>query len=133
MSIAAQVPHSRRSHSQGRGSARAALAGAPHAARSGRAAAPAASALPDKQRARDRSDGFDRKTGVNRKAGGAETLLDTAYGFAEQGGYALPRDGSAPDVLIQAGDTIPSACHYPNDTATSVGFGELSTDEMCWS
>ena len=36
-------------------------------------------------------------------------------------------------MLIQPGDTITSACRSQIDTATSVGFGELSTDEMCFA
>jgi hypothetical protein len=63
------------------------------------------------------------KTGVhstailNRANGGAPlTLIDDPFDFMEQSGFKEPRDGSAPDVLINAGDSIDVTCSFDNKT-----------------
>jgi Copper type II ascorbate-dependent monooxygenase, C-terminal domain/Copper type II ascorbate-dependent monooxygenase, N-terminal domain len=79
------------------------------------------------------------KTGVHSKAilkrangGPALTLIDDAFSFLEQAGYKQPRDGSAADVLINAGDTIDVQCTFDNQTGTPKRFGSNTEDEMCF-
>jgi hypothetical protein len=79
------------------------------------------------------------KTGVhssailNRANGGAPvTLIDDPFSFMEQTGYKEPRDGSAPDVLINAGDSIDVTCSFENKTNQTKVFGSNTEDEMCF-
>lgn len=79
------------------------------------------------------------KTGVHSTAvlkrangGAAVTLIDDPFSFMEQAGFTEPRDGSAPDVLINAGDTIDVSCSYDNQTAQAKRFGSNTEDEMCF-
>jgi hypothetical protein len=69
---------------------------------------------------------------VKRADGGPSvTLIDDPFSFMEQAGYKEPRDGSAPDVLINAGDTIDVSCSYDNPDAAK-RFGSNTEDEMCF-
>jgi hypothetical protein len=43
----------------------------------------------------------------------------------------VPEDGSAPDVLVNPGDTLTSTCSYTNATDSTIAEGEHSEDEMC--
>jgi hypothetical protein len=79
------------------------------------------------------------KTGVHSSAilkrgngGPSVTLIDDPFSFMEQSGYAQPRDGSAPDVLINAGDSIDVTCSYDNTTNQTKMFGSNTEDEMCF-
>jgi hypothetical protein len=79
------------------------------------------------------------KTGVHSSAilkrangGPSVTLIDDPFSFMEQSGFAQPRDGSAPDVLINAGDTIDVTCTFNNTTAQAKRFGSNTEDEMCF-
>jgi Copper type II ascorbate-dependent monooxygenase, C-terminal domain/Copper type II ascorbate-dependent monooxygenase, N-terminal domain len=79
------------------------------------------------------------KTGVharamlNRANGDAPVMLiDDPFTFAEQNAYHEPRDGSAPDVQINAGDTIDVTCSYENMTGATKRFGSNTEDEMCF-
>jgi Copper type II ascorbate-dependent monooxygenase, C-terminal domain/Copper type II ascorbate-dependent monooxygenase, N-terminal domain len=79
------------------------------------------------------------KTGVHSSAilkrangGPSVTLIDDPFSFMEQSGYAQPRDGSAPDVLINAGDTIDVTCSYDNTSGQTKMFGSNTEDEMCF-
>ncbi|MDB4989124.1 MAG: hypothetical protein JWN04_4302, partial [Myxococcaceae bacterium] len=79
------------------------------------------------------------KTGVraratlNRASGGAAVMLiDDPFSFAEQNAYHQPRDNSAPDVQIEAGDTIDVTCSYENATGATKRFGSNTEDEMCF-
>jgi Copper type II ascorbate-dependent monooxygenase, N-terminal domain/Copper type II ascorbate-dependent monooxygenase, C-terminal domain len=79
------------------------------------------------------------KTGVhssailNRASGGPPiTLIDDPFSFLEQGGYKQPRDGSAPDLLINAGDSIDVTCRFDNTTNQAKAFGSNTEDEMCF-
>lgn len=79
------------------------------------------------------------KTGVharailNRASGGAPVMLiDDAFTFSEQRGFHQPRDGSAPDVQINAGDTIDVTCSFDNKTGAPKRFGSNTEDEMCF-
>ncbi|HKO93478.1 MAG TPA: hypothetical protein VJU61_20130, partial [Polyangiaceae bacterium] len=79
------------------------------------------------------------KTGVharailNRANGGAPlTLIDDPFDFMEQSGFKEPRDGSAPDVLINAGDSIDVTCTFDNKTNQAKTFGSNTEDEMCF-
>lgn len=70
---------------------------------------------------------------LNRANGGAPvTLLDDSFSFMEQGGFRLPRDGSAPDVEVNAGDTIATTCSFDNTTNTTKTFGSNTENEMCF-
>ena len=79
------------------------------------------------------------KTGVHSQAilkranGGAQVMLiDDSFAFMEQNAYRQPRDGSAPDIQIEAGDTIDVTCSYDNMTAQDKRFGSNTEDEMCF-
>jgi hypothetical protein len=79
------------------------------------------------------------KTGVharailNRTSGAAPvTLIDDSFTFTEQRGFHQPRDGSAPDVQINAGDTIDVTCTFDNKTGAPKRFGSNTEDEMCF-
>jgi hypothetical protein len=78
------------------------------------------------------------KTGVHAKAiikradGKEEVLHDRPFSFAEQTKYILPEDGSAADVLINAGDEIVTTCSFKNDQARAIRFGQTTEDEMCF-
>lgn len=73
-----------------------------------------------------------QKLVVAHAGGGADTLLDTDYAFAEQKFYPL-----APSYQVAAGDQIQVTCSYRNDNTTNPGggpvmFGDSSTSEMCF-
>jgi hypothetical protein len=53
-----------------------------------------------------------------------DVLIDKTWDFGAQGVY--PATGSA-----KKGDTVNVKCTYDNPTASTVTFGESSTDEMC--
>lgn len=64
---------------------------------------------------------------IKRAAGGTiETLFDKPFDFNSQWQYDTP-------TVINPGDSIKTTCHFENDTATSVGFGEATTSEMCFN
>jgi hypothetical protein len=65
------------------------------------------------------------------RAAGEETLLDVPYMFSEQRTYPLPRDRTAPDVVIQPGDRLTTTCSYDNQTDRVITYGEFSEKEMC--
>jgi hypothetical protein len=66
------------------------------------------------------------KLGVHMTAHlGATTLLDRDYSFDQQT-FAVV---SAP---AQPGDRITTECTYANDTGAPVGFGQSTTQEMCF-
>ncbi|HWO21990.1 MAG TPA: hypothetical protein VNO30_24680 [Kofleriaceae bacterium] len=61
--------------------------------------------------------------------GGTPTVLhDLAYNFTEQKYYL-----KAPEVQVMQGDQIRVSCTWVNTTGSSVGFGESSDKEMCFS
>lgn len=79
------------------------------------------------------------KTGVHSSAilkrgdGSASvTLIDDPFSFMEQTGFKQPRDGSAPDLLINAGDSIDVTCSFDNQTNQNKTFGSNTEDEMCF-
>jgi hypothetical protein len=77
--------------------------------------------------------GVHSKAVLNRAGGGAPlTLIDAPFSFLEQAGYKQPLDGSAPDVLINAGDTIDVTCSFDNTTNKAKTFGSNTEDEMCF-
>jgi hypothetical protein len=49
------------------------------------------------------------------------------WDFGWQGGYFLQTP-----IDLKQGDTIATTCTYDNPTASSIGFGEATTDEMCF-
>jgi hypothetical protein len=70
---------------------------------------------------------------LKRANGGAPvTLIDDPFSFLEQSGFKQPRDGSAPDVQINAGDTIDVTCSFDNTTDKVKAFGSNTEDEMCF-
>ncbi len=79
------------------------------------------------------------KTGVHARAilnrangGPSETLIDDAFSFNDQRGFTLPRDGSAPDIEMNAGDSIAVTCSYDNTTNATITFGSNTENEMCF-
>ncbi|MEY4508481.1 MAG: hypothetical protein RLZZ450_603 [Pseudomonadota bacterium] len=78
------------------------------------------------------------KTGVHAKvvlkrANGKEEILhDRPFSFDEQSKYILPEDGSAADVLVNAGDEIITTCSFKNDQTRAIRFGTTTEDEMCF-
>ena len=61
-------------------------------------------------------------------SGVEKTLYDADYNFQEQ--LQLQLD---PVVQLHAGDKVTTQCTYWNDTAKSIGVGESSDTEMCFS
>jgi hypothetical protein len=79
------------------------------------------------------TSGVHARAILNRASGGAPlTLLDDPFSFMEQGGFALPRDGSAPDVQLSPGDSIAVTCSYDNTTSMAKTFGSNTENEMCF-
>ena len=63
---------------------------------------------------------------INRVGGSKETLFDYAFDFNNQWQYNTPN-------VINPGDSITTTCTYSNTDGYSVGFGEKTTDEMCFN
>ncbi len=62
---------------------------------------------------------------INRVDGTREKLLDRAFSFENQTGYAAP-------AVLQPGDTITSNCTFNNTTGWLATFGPASSNEMCY-
>ncbi len=67
------------------------------------------------------------KIWVHTAAGGDQTVYDEDYDFNNQ------RFASFDSIHLAQGDTINVTCTFNNDTGSPVGFGESSTDEMCFA
>jgi hypothetical protein len=76
--------------------------------------------------------GTHAKMVLNRAGGQPVVLHDAAFSFENQQKYSLPEDGSATDILVNAGDTITSTCTFTNDTNGVVTFGQNTENEMCF-
>jgi hypothetical protein len=70
--------------------------------------------------------GKHMKTIVNRAGGGTEMLLDQDFNFNTQIAYDV-------QTVLNPGDTLTTTCTYQNDTAAAVGYGTLTSDEMCFN
>jgi hypothetical protein len=68
---------------------------------------------------------------LRRKSGETVMLIDEPYSFLEQRTYALPKDRSSTDVILEPGDTLTSTCGYENNTDATVSWGDRTEDEMC--
>ena len=55
------------------------------------------------------------------------TLLDDNFLFQEQRNYPIA------DTLIHKGDSIQTVCTYVNNTGVSIGYGDGSDKEMCFT
>ncbi len=71
------------------------------------------------------------KLTVQRASGEELVVFDEPYAFKEQRIYALPRDGSAPHILIESGDRLTTTCSYDNQTDRPITYGVETQDEMC--
>lgn len=71
--------------------------------------------------------GINMKSEVMRKAGGSEVVFDMPFQFDYQTNYTMN-----PPVVLQPGDAITSTCRWKNDSAAAVGFGQSTTQEMCY-
>jgi len=67
------------------------------------------------------------KIWVHTAANGDQTVYDADYDFNNQ------KFASFPSIHLAQGDTINVTCTYNNTTGSPVGFGESSTDEMCFA
>lgn len=76
--------------------------------------------------------GVHSKGVINRAGGEQVTFLDEPFEFREQRLYRMPKDGSAPDLLLDPGDTISTTCDWVNDTDQTLVYGQSTTDEMCF-
>ncbi|HEY6559933.1 MAG TPA: hypothetical protein VI072_21765 [Polyangiaceae bacterium] len=68
-------------------------------------------------------------TKIMRANGSVEVMHDEPYSFNNQRPYGAPGG----EIIIRAGDTIETSCHYRNPTAFEVPFGEKTQDEMCYN
>lgn len=69
------------------------------------------------------------RTVLERLGGGTEMVTDVpVFDFSSQGMYM-----SEPEVVVQPGDTLRSTCVFDNPTDQTVGFGEGTSDEMCFN
>ena len=57
---------------------------------------------------------------------GETTLLDMPFSFTEQTNYSIS------PTLVRRGEKVSTTCTYVNDTGGEVGFGDSSTQEMCF-
>ncbi len=62
---------------------------------------------------------------INRADGTKETLIDKPFDFNTQIGYKTP-------AKLMPGDTLTSTCTWNNTSGALVGFGEGTSDEMCY-
>jgi hypothetical protein len=76
--------------------------------------------------------GYHAKMVLNRAGGEQIMIHDAAFSFSEQLKYAVPEDHSAPDVLVNAGDSIDTVCSFNNDTDATIMFGQNTENEMCF-
>ena len=76
--------------------------------------------------------GVHAKAVLKRAAGEQIVLHDAAFSFDDQRKYILPEDGSAADVLVNAGDTITTTCTWMNPSDRPLRFGQFTEDEMCF-
>lgn len=72
------------------------------------------------RRGRNMSAEIFRANGTN------EMLFDNPFDFNKQWQYSTP-------TVINPGDKILTTCTYDNPDANTVGFGEKTTDEMCFN
>ena len=63
---------------------------------------------------------------LHRQGGGSESMLDQAFNFDFQTSYETP-------VTLNPGDWIETVCSYENTGDEAAGFGEGTTDEMCFA
>ncbi|MCH9688650.1 MAG: hypothetical protein K0V04_44880 [Deltaproteobacteria bacterium] len=69
------------------------------------------------------------RTVLERTDGSSEVVTDIpVFDFESQGMY--PND---PEIVVNPGDTLRSTCIYDNPGSASVGFGEGTSDEMCFN
>jgi hypothetical protein len=65
---------------------------------------------------------------VTMTIGGEESVVhDEEYSFFEQKNYPVE------PLVVAGGDSIEIECSYENHTGSSVGFGDSSTQEMCFT
>jgi hypothetical protein len=70
---------------------------------------------------------------VLKRANGQEVMIhDAPFSFDDQRKYILPEDGSAPDLMVNAGDTITTTCTFMNTGDRPQRFGQYTEDEMCF-
>lgn len=68
------------------------------------------------------------RTEVVRASGARETVVDIpAFDYSNQPFYPLD-----PQIVVNPGDTLNTTCIYDNPTDQAVGFGEGTSDEMCF-
>jgi dopamine beta-monooxygenase len=72
--------------------------------------------------------GTHMKSVVTRTGSADIVLQDIAYNFEEQKFHH-----TAQLVELRPGDTLTTYCTFANTTGASVGFGESSDDEMCFT
>ncbi len=70
--------------------------------------------------------GTHLKSVVNRAAGGTEVMFDGPFNFEYQTVHESP-------IKIMPGDSITTTCTFNNTTAAAVGFGQSTTQEMCYN
>jgi hypothetical protein len=71
--------------------------------------------------------GSHMKTDLERLDGKAETIFDQPFQFDYQVGYQV-----SPQVVVKPGETLITTCSFLNDTGMNVGFGQSTTQEMCY-
>ncbi|MEY4576926.1 MAG: hypothetical protein RL701_1629 [Pseudomonadota bacterium] len=76
--------------------------------------------------------GVHAKVMLNHADGTSQSLIDAPFAFADQKVIKMPQDGSADDILINAGDSIATTCTYDNQTNSTITFGENTGNEMCF-
>jgi hypothetical protein len=59
-------------------------------------------------------------------------IHEAPFSFDDQRKYILPEDGSAPDLMVNAGDTITTTCTFMNTGDRPQRFGQYTEDEMCF-
>jgi hypothetical protein len=68
------------------------------------------------------------KFSVLKASGERIVMFDGSFTFEEQQAYALN-----PMVQLETGDKVITTCTYENPTDRAVGFGQDTSDEMCFN
>jgi len=70
--------------------------------------------------------GTHLKSVVTRAAGAQDVMIDSAFDFNSQTLHDTP-------VMLMPGDAITTTCTFMNTTDNPVGFGQSTTQEMCYN
>jgi hypothetical protein len=71
--------------------------------------------------------GINMRSVVDKAGGGSLEIFNKPFVFDQQINYMLD-----PPYVLQPGDSITSTCTFQNNSDATVGFGQSTTQEMCY-